>query len=280
MLAGDAGCFVDPMWATGVANALSDGILAAAVIEGIQRGRLGEADALAYYDGELVDRAKRTLGLVKFVYRSNHLHNEHPFWRQRHAGDGGPLPTARMLRRLAADPSLRYFLTAFRGMGIEDAALAPLGEAFVRLQERPPRVGLLLQELDGWIPVPAKQVSLRRGLGFDGDRLVEGLVVDNDGVPSFTADPLAAAALQTIDGRRTARDIVDRAAQKAPSGGWLLARSRLIAMLARAYEAGILDACPAGAGRRRGAPRPGPRARGLRYGSRAADRSPLPSTHP
>jgi flavin-dependent dehydrogenase len=255
LLAGDAGCFVDPMWATGVANALTDGILAAAVVEAVQSGRLEEDDAVPYYDRELTDRAKRTLGLVKFVYRSNHLHKEHPFWRQRHAENGEPLPTARILRRLAADPSLRYFLTAFRGMGIEDVTLAPLGEAFNRLRERPPRLGLLLQDLDAWVPVLASHVTLHRGLGFDGDRLVEGLVVDNNGVPSFTADPLAASAFESIDGRRTARKIVDWAAEKAPEGGWLLARSQPIAVLAQAYEEGMLDARPA---------RPRPRRRGGR----------------
>ncbi len=253
MLAGDAGCFVDPMWATGVANALTDGVLAAAVIEGVQSGRLAEEDAVAYYDRELADRAGRTLALVKFVYRSNHLHEEHPFWRQRHADNGEPLPTTRILRRLSADPSLRYFLTAFRGMGIEDAILAPLDEAFDRTQERPPRVGLLLQDLDTWVPVLASHVALHRGLGFDGDRLVEGVVVDNNGVPFFTADPLTVAALESIDGKGTAREIVDWAANKAPRGGWLLGRSQLIAVLARGYEEGMLNARSAGpTSRRRG----------------------------
>jgi hypothetical protein len=49
-------------------------------------------------------------------------------------------------------------------------------------------------------------------------RLVPGLVIDNDDLEHFTTDPFMAAALEALDGRRTAREIVDAAAGSAPPG--------------------------------------------------------------
>ena len=81
LLAGDAGSFVDPMWATGVANALTDGLMAAGVVEAVGCGRVAEAAAVAHYDAQVAQRTDQTLALVRFVYGSNHLHGDEPFWR-------------------------------------------------------------------------------------------------------------------------------------------------------------------------------------------------------
>ena len=248
LLAGDAGSFVDPMWATGVANALTDGLMVAGVVEAVGCGRVAEAAAVAYYDAQLAQRADRTLALVRFVYGSNRLHGDAPFWRVRRPPIGEPAASpAGILRRLSGDPSVRYFRDAFRGMGHGADTLAPLDETLERWDHRDAAIGVLTQDLTAWAPRLRPAVTVRRALGFERYRLTRGLVIDNDGLEHFTSDPAMAAALEAVDGRRTARDIVDAAAGAAPPGQWVLTRSRVIAGLAGAWQAGLIEAAP-GAG--------------------------------
>jgi hypothetical protein len=53
-----------------------------------------------------------------------------------------------------------------------------------------------------------------------------------------------ATAFEAVDGRRTAKDIVDAAASAAPPGQWVLTRSRVIAGLADAWQGGLIEAAP------------------------------------
>ena len=245
LTAGDAGAFVDPMWATGVANALVDGTLAGAVIEAVLSGRVREEDALSFYGRELTGRAERILTLVKFVYRCNRLHAEQPFWARRHrALEGEQLRVGQIMRRFSRDPSVQYFRNAFAGMGVDSDTLAPLDEELSRLGRLDRSAVQLLQDLNGWVPALGATVRLRRGPGLYADRVVEGLEVDNDGVTEFAGDRFTAAALEAVDGRRTAREIIDGVAATAPAGEVLFTRLRLVATFLDAHRHGILEARP------------------------------------
>jgi hypothetical protein len=242
LLAGDAASFVDPMWATGVANALTDGLLAAAVVEAVGGGRVSESAAVAHHNLQLTRRTEQTLALVRFVYWSNHLHADAPFWRTRRqpAADNSLSP-ARLLHRLSADPSVRYFRDAFRGMGHEPEALAPLNEILTRWDGREAAIGRLSVDLSAWAPRLRDCVSLRASLGYQRFRLVPGLVIDHSGLEYFTTDPAMASALEAIDGRTSAAALADTGAAAAPPDEWVLARSRMIAGLVGAWQAGLID---------------------------------------
>lgn len=84
MLAGDAAFFTDPMWATGVGNALSSGILAGATASAVLDGRVGEPEAMKYYDREMSGVVSSIDATVKFVYGCNQLYAGAPFWARRH----------------------------------------------------------------------------------------------------------------------------------------------------------------------------------------------------
>lgn len=245
LLAGDAGSFVDPMWATGVANALTDGLLAAAVVEAVGGGRVTERAAVAHHNLQLMRRTEQTLALVRFVYWSNHLHADEPFWRTRQqpAADNSLSP-ARLLHRLSADPSVRYFRDAFRGMGHESEALAPLNEILTRWDGRAATIGRFSLDLSAWAPCLRDCVTLRASLGYQRFRLVPGLVIDHGGLEYFTTDPAMTCALEAIDGRTSAGVIADTGAAAAPPGEWVLARSRVIAGLVGAWQAGLIDTVP------------------------------------
>lgn len=243
LLAGDAGSFVDPMWATGVAHAIADGIVAATVAEAVRSGRVSEADALDYYHDEHGDRINFNLALVKFVYQANSVHGEHPFWQRRFKASlaDGP-PVSYIMRRLSRDPSILYFRNAFRGMGLEPGTLSPLESQLERLGHRERLVGSFFADAGSWVPAVRESVRLYSSLGIDSDqRLHKGVAINNDGIIEFTADPFATAALQAVDGRRTAGEVVQHVAATAPTGKRLTTRLQLIATLVDAYERGVID---------------------------------------
>ena len=82
LLAGDAACFIDPVFSTGVHLACLAGFLGARAVDAILRGAAPEADALAEYEAAYRGAFERYLRFLYFFYD----HNEEPdsyFWTAR-----------------------------------------------------------------------------------------------------------------------------------------------------------------------------------------------------
>jgi FAD-dependent halogenase len=82
LLAGDAACFIDPVFSTGVHLACLAGFLGASATDAILRGVAPEADALAQYETAYRGAFERYLRFLYFFYD----HNEDPdsyFWTAR-----------------------------------------------------------------------------------------------------------------------------------------------------------------------------------------------------
>jgi FAD-dependent halogenase len=82
LLAGDAACFIDPVFSTGVHLASLSGFLGARAVRRVLRGETAEADALAAYDEAYRGAFQRYLRFLYFFYD----HNTDPdsyFWRAR-----------------------------------------------------------------------------------------------------------------------------------------------------------------------------------------------------
>jgi flavin-dependent dehydrogenase len=250
MLAGDAGAFIDPMWATGVANALQDGLLSGAMVEAIASGRVSEQDAIDEYERKVRARVTHYHQGVKFVYQCNRLHRDQPFWQQRHGLLAGEPPPTGLLQRLSVDPSARYFIGAFRGMDVDRAVLTLMEEGSApRLQ----RQGGFdpAQHLDTWVPVLPPHVTVRRALDkvaepqFPGMRpgtIVAGLEVQNHGVEIFVTDPVLTTALLAVDGQRSFREILALALETPASHPSLVAHVRVVRAFVDAYSQGVLAA--------------------------------------
>ncbi|HWP66735.1 MAG TPA: tryptophan 7-halogenase [Candidatus Limnocylindria bacterium] len=82
LMAGDAACFIDPVFSTGVHLACLAGFLGARAVDGVLRGELEEAAALAAYEETYRGAFDRYLRFLYFFYD----HNEDPdsyFWTAR-----------------------------------------------------------------------------------------------------------------------------------------------------------------------------------------------------
>jgi halogenation protein CepH len=81
LLAGDAACFIDPVFSTGVHLACLSGYLAAETIDAIQCGD-DEASTLASYDSRYRAAFERYLGFLHFFY-DHHVDPQSYFWEAR-----------------------------------------------------------------------------------------------------------------------------------------------------------------------------------------------------
>src|SRR5437016_4918040 len=82
LLAGDAACFIDPVFSTGVHLACLAGFLGARAVDVILNGAMPQADALAEYEATYRGAFERYLRFLYFFYD----HNEEPdsyFWTAR-----------------------------------------------------------------------------------------------------------------------------------------------------------------------------------------------------
>ncbi len=121
LLAGDAACFIDPVFSTGVHLACLAGFLGARAVDGVLAGALTEADALARYETTYRGAFERYLRFLYFFYD----HNEDPdsyFWTAR-----------RVLAHAPTDLTAREsFVRLISGNGDWDAAEAKLAREHAR----------------------------------------------------------------------------------------------------------------------------------------------------
>lgn len=129
-LAGDAGNFVDPMWAMGVNYALMEGARSAALTMQVLTGQMTEEAAIEDYNAMVSLRHNTTTRMIKLVYASNRLYADQPFWRARHAllGEAFPLTDDDLLL-IGGDLMFHYFRQAFAGMGLDEDRLRRLDDA-------------------------------------------------------------------------------------------------------------------------------------------------------
>ncbi len=82
LLAGDAACFIDPVFSTGVHLACLSGLLAADALEDVLSGRQTQADAFASYDASYRRAFERYRRFVTFFY-NHHADPDSYFWQAR-----------------------------------------------------------------------------------------------------------------------------------------------------------------------------------------------------
>ncbi|HZP41609.1 MAG TPA: NAD(P)/FAD-dependent oxidoreductase [Candidatus Binatia bacterium] len=111
LLAGDAACFIDPVFSTGVHLACLAGFLGSRAVDAILRGTAAEADALARYEAAYRGAFERYLRFLYFFYDHNEDADSY-FWSAR-----------RILGHAPADLSAREaFVRLISGGGDWDAA--------------------------------------------------------------------------------------------------------------------------------------------------------------
>jgi len=243
VLVGDAACFTDPMFASGVYLALRSGIQAATALD----FALGHPDrwqeAIDLYAAEYHRLYLHARNAVQLIYHGNQLFNDQPFWQARKLDDG-------QLAEITADGGfmselhptgwLQYERLAFGQVPLPEIVEDELGRLDCARAARQQEVQRLMHDFGTWIPVRRPTIAMRRGLGYAPNyQMAEGLIVENGHSTIFVNAPYMAEAVAAADGRRSVRDITADVLAKASPHERLSRQLLLVAGFRDAHIRGL-----------------------------------------
>ena len=212
ILVGDAACFVDPLFSSGVHLAMSSGVLAAAYVTSAARDpTLREAAAEAYTE-LYTTQYEHFHELAKLFYASNRSHESY-FWEARRLleDDAALSPRHAFIRAVAGQPPQGYERAVLdRGESpsvfqenvrtVESQRTQRRGE-LARLEAEGEGLGKVVPRL-----VPDLRVERRPVLG-EGEFVWGEVILCAERSDTTPCSPLVSAMLALVDGQRSLAEI-------------------------------------------------------------------------
>ncbi len=218
ILAGDAACFVDPLFSSGVHLALMSGVLAAAYVTSALKDAGLKAAAAQVYQELFLQEYNQFREMARLFYSSN-LSVDSYFWEARRLVDGGAefSPRHAFIRAVAGQPPRGYERAVLdRGMA-PSAFLESLGAVEADRALRQGRAAELRCSGDGdtllrqLTPVLAEGVTVERKPIVGQGEFVWGYAVKTPGHPEGApCSGLVAVLVSLIDGKTPVGDLLAR----------------------------------------------------------------------
>lgn len=214
ILVGDAACFVDPLFSSGVHLALMSGVLAAAYVSTALRDP-GMAEAAGQVYAELYGKEYNHFRTMAQLFYSSNRAAESYFWEARRLlGDPESLsPRHAFIHAVAGQPPRGYERVVLeKGEAPEPFIRSVRTVESVRAQRRaqlaaPGASGTLLAA----VPRLADGVAVTRKPVLGAGEFIWGRVLITDGYPEGTpCSPLAAQVVSLIDGQTPVAELLDR----------------------------------------------------------------------
>ena len=218
ILAGDAACFVDPLFSSGVHLALMSGVLAAAYVTSALKDPGLKAAAAPVYQELFLQEYNQFREMARLFYSSN-LSVDSYFWEARRLVDGGAefSPRHAFIRAVAGQPPRGYERAVLdRGMA-PPAFVASVGAVEAERLRRQERAAELRCSGDGdsllrrLTPVLAEGVAVERQPIVGQGEFVWGYAVKTPGHPEGApCSGLVAVLVSLIDGKTPVGDLLAR----------------------------------------------------------------------
>jgi len=238
VLAGDAACFIDPLFSSGVHLAMNAGVLAAAYVSTLMADEQLAVESRPVYERLYLQQYEHFRELAKLFYSSNRTADSY-FWEARRLDpDGADLPArAAFVNAVAGQPAAGYERVVL------DRGEAP--EAFVAAirnteMERAARQAVAEESratVAGAVPRVTEGVELVIEPVLEGGAFVRSHVVRSPDRPSgVPISPVVAAALALADGNRSVMAIAERLALD-----YEIELARIAPVVASAFEILYID---------------------------------------
>ena len=214
ILAGDAACFVDPLFSSGVHLALMSGVLAAAYVSTALRDP-GMAEAAGQVYAELYGKEYHHFRTMAQLFYSSNRTAESYFWEARRLlGEPASLSPRHAFIHAVAGQSPRGYerVVLERGAApepfIRNVRAVEAARAERRAQLAAPGASETLLTA---VPRLAAGVAVQRKPVLGAGEFVWGHVLTTDGYPEGTpCSPLAAQVVSLLDGRTPVAELLDR----------------------------------------------------------------------
>ena len=247
VLAGDAACFVDPLFSSGVHLALSSGVLAAAyVTSALNDPELGRA-AAAVYSEQYRQQYEHFRELARLFYASNRTVDSY-FWEARRIAGADEATPARLafVRAVAGQPPAGYERAVLAHGETPRTFAEAVGAIEGRREQRAAafdqRFGEALSPLLSASPVLTPDARLQRKPIVGEGEFVWGQVITTaeraEGVP---VSDLVALLLSRIDGSRTVGDLFAHLAERIPAETFERLRPTLAQAIRLLHVEGVIE---------------------------------------
>jgi len=248
ILAGDAACFVDPLFSSGVHLALMSGVLAAAYVTTALNDPSMAEEAGEVYQELYLKEYNQFREMARLFYSSN-LSAESYFWEARRITNSDEyLPRHSFIQAVAGQPPRSYervvldrgqapeeFIESVRTVETERLART---QWLAALAADPQRNQIL-----NAVPRLAEGVQVQQKPVLAEGEFVPGQVLNTVSQPEGTpCSPLVAAVIGEIDGQKSVADIVDGMGQHLDQA----AHSQLEEAVSRTIEILYVDGTVAG----------------------------------
>jgi len=248
ILAGDAACFVDPLFSSGVHLALMSGVLAAAYVTTALNDPSMAEEAGEVYQELYLKEYNQFREMARLFYSSN-LSAESYFWEARRITNSDEyLPRHSFIQAVAGQPPRGYervvldrgqapeeFIESVRTVETERLART---QWLAALAADPQRNQIL-----NAVPRLAEGVQVQQKPVLAEGEFVPGRVLNTVSQPEGTpCSPLVAAVIGEIDGQKSVADIVDGMGQHLDQA----AHSQLEEAVSRTIEILYVDGTVAG----------------------------------
>jgi flavin-dependent dehydrogenase len=225
ILAGDAACFVDPLFSSGVHLALMSGVLAAAYVTTALNEPSMADEAGQVYQELYLKEYNQFREMARLFYSSN-LTAESYFWEARRITNSGEYsPRHSFIQAVAGQPPRGYeravldrgqapheFIESVRAVESERRART----AWLAALAGDPQRNQLLNA----VPHLAEGVKVQRKPVLAEGEFVRGHVLNTVSQPEGTpCSPLVAAVIAAVDGQKSVADIVDGLGQHLDQAG-------------------------------------------------------------
>ena len=219
VLVGDAACFIDPLFSSGVHLALMSGVLAAAYVTTVLKDSSMAEPAAQVYQDLYYQEYQHFRELAKLFYSSNRSADSY-FWEARRLleDNSGDSPRQAFIRAVAGQAPRGYERAVLeRGelppefvQGLEEVETARTARQ-ARFQETLAGADADPNRLQSWAPRLSEGARLeRKPLLGDGEFQWGYVLITPERPQGIPCGDLVAAMLSLVDGRATAAEILGR----------------------------------------------------------------------
>lgn len=207
---GDAACFIDPLFSTGVHLAMLSGYLAATAVNTIlDKPEIGRDTVLDFYEGAYRKEFERLRAQVYFLYGGHGGSKESYFWHARSQFDvPGIEPEKAFISLIAGAFQHRSWYSRYLEQLDVPADLRNTIEGIFEGK----KVGV---NVDWQQPVvPSEEIELGEDLAVDGGHLRPSQVLRHPSGISMPITPALSALWELADGSRSADDLIGLLVEK------------------------------------------------------------------
>jgi flavin-dependent dehydrogenase len=209
---GDAACFIDPLFSTGVYLAMQSGMLAAAAIHAVEHDGAAPEDAFGYFEREYRADYESLRDVARFFYSGNRAARDSFFWNARKVLQTPDEVTPReaFIRLVSGKRRIGYERALLDHVALPEPLADELQKQDEGHADRLERFIPVLQNLD-MVPRLRPEITIRRELALVGTELVEQPVLYKpDFENGYVTGQYGEVVLKYLDGERSLREIAQR----------------------------------------------------------------------